>query len=1059
MIGTTSARTSLASSDISSSVVFHDESVELFDEIDELYPHVHEGGKLVSDPHARSGVRTDASGSEYASGGTAASTMSVSGSRSMLASSLLSSLRESARASGRDIDVPMGVDSLVASSNDGTLAEIIAGLEDRYKSSLTMSQASIQHRGNSAASSSPNNDGGSTNNNNINKRESIVGGRQISKMTFEEQRELLAPERSDRSLVVDMEGGEGDEGAPQKDMLDASEKSLERSEKSMCYYSPTILPSNPNNDDTAESENVIVSSVDWSSLSKSCKRARDAFRDADSGQMVVKNMFLTHLGALTTVLTLYAKRYCRGAGANNNDGGTQTLDKIKAQTRETKRALRFAMSCLAPPRSAVQENSASDDSGGGGDGGVEKYRTARRYRQELQEAAVRGFSSSRLSSPTGENNIERTNNGGNNGNRESRRHYYGLQIPLCEIIRADNSDFSILSSVQDEKRTVRVLAARMLCNLVTDNPLAAEIVLRDVPFSPDLDSALGRSNAGGAGDGHEVPYWSDLVVATARVSPFDDVSKNNGKGGGGKGNEKRDDNSEDREALAAVAAALHNLLTSLESRESLLELDDEMRRRELAKLERQRRSAELEDGVEIEFARRNATKPIDVGFEVASNGLLLNALLRNILPARAVLMQAKLERERAEAEAEAEASSRPQFRPPAAAEPDDTSDSATEWISLVLERLASRGLLPNMLRSSGSERSGAVTPEQVVLVSCIRQAVDDYHSALTPAGESGGFGRRRLSVDAKRTAGMTVTTRPHPLWGRADVAAGALSGGAAAARTTPSRDSRTAVPVLLTLANEAEGFRRRAEALSDGECEEAYDGEGNCAARVIDDLCDILAQCLGRHATPGNPVGGGGDDRGATIRGCFLADARSVLGRETGLIASCCVDLGRILDAALASNAGKKARELRLSARDQRTAIVMVRLLGNLVYQCRYNQDLLRITPIPMPANTVPDATAASSASTSNDRNDAGESGAVPSERTGLHVVLSATSLAPACFTLREWCIVAIRNAVEGNAANAETIRRLETNQALGDTPELRRMGVKIETDERGNVQVMRRDS
>ena len=81
----------------------------------------------------------------------------------------------------------------------------------------------------------------------------------------------------------------------------------------------------------------------------------------------------------------------------------------------------------------------------------------------------------------------------------------------------------------------------------------------------------------------------------------------------------------------------------------------------------------------------------------------------------------------------------------------------------------------------------------------------------------------------------------------------------------------------------------------------------------------------------------------------------------------------------------------------------------------------------------------------------------MPTERTGLHVILSATSLAPACFTLREWCIVAIRNAVENNAANTETVRRLEANQVMDDTPELRRAGVKVEMDAKGNVSVKKR--
>jgi hypothetical protein len=215
-----------------------------------------------------------------------------------------------------------------------------------------------------------------------------------------------------------------------------------------------------------------------------------------------------------------------------------------------------------------------------------------------------------------------------------------------------------------------------------------------------------------------------------------------------------------------------------------------------------------------------------------------------------------------------------------------------------------------------------------------------------------------------------------------------------------------------------------------------YDGEEDCTIRIIDDLCDILAQSLGRHAGP-NIYGS---------KRCFVADARSVIGRETSLISSCCKDLGRILDKALADNAGRKARELMLSPQDQQTAIMMVRLIGNIVYQCRYNQDLLRITPIPLEVEAV------------DEKSPPGRTNnGLPIERTGLHVILSATSLAPACFTLREWCIVAIRNAVEGNDANAETVRRLEANQVLSDTPELRQIGVKIDMDAKGNVRVKRR--
>ena len=472
-----------------------------------------------------------------------------------------------------------------------------------------------------------------------------------------------------------------------------------------------------------------------------------------------------------------------------------------------------------------------------------------------------------------------------------------------------------------------------------------------------------------------------------------------------------------------MAAALHNLLTSLEARESLLELEHEMKRRERLK----KRREELHEASKLRqlgdtfrdsniLEEKEDEKPIDVDFEIASNRVLLNALLRSILPAK-VVVQSTIELGR-------KATSRPKLIPPISPPENDTSvsDSATEWISLLLERIASRGLLPKMLMSAGGT-SNSITPEQVVLVSCIRQAVDVYDSTISTWREG-------------------VTPRPHPLWGRADSSASSgwsSSGG----------DSRNAVPVLLSLANEVEDIRLRADSLRQGHAE-SYDGEEDCTIRVIDDLCEILAQCLGRHAGPNM----NGSERS---KRCFIVDARSVLGRETSLISSCCKDLGRIVDRALVGNAGRKAREMMLSPQDQQTAIIMVRLIGNIVYQCRYNQDLLRITPTPVLVEVADKKSRLSMfSSLSSENATTRANNLLPPERTGLHVVLSATSLAPACFTLREWCVVAIRNAVEGNDANAETVSRLEANKVLSDTPELRQMGVKIDMDAKGNVRVNR---
>lgn len=951
----------------------------LFDEIDALDPHGHEGGRIASDPHR---PPTFGGGGAGRVNKRSTQSSSLSSSNKSIAESILHSLKNSSLFHG-DERVPADVESLVARSNDGTLAQLIAGMEDRLRASAN-NRSLTQDMDVWGSDRSGNT---SDRNENVSRRKKHDSGREDGTLdqliAGIEDRYRASANSMSHSLtdVANIMGSDRNSSSSS-----STQENIESRRESIVGGSPAT----PDRD-----------CVDWYSLSKSCKRAKNAFRDADAGHLVVKNMFLTHLGAMISVL----ERYC---GSNDLSDSSMSQNEIKARTTETKRALRFAITCLVPPRLDKESKSTQGDCGESPEGknsvtptgssdeqdDIEAYRFARKYRQELQEAAVKG-STLRSASPTKDGEISQQ--------RESR--HYGLQLPLVEIIISDrvlaeegadgakDESACVRSSIERDRCTIRVLATRLLCNLVTDNPLAAEVVLGDVPFSPTPDeinrrmSGLILGPGGCAGPCEDEPiYWYDLFDATARAGRAD-------ASGTGEG-------ADDRDALAAVAVALHNLMTSLEARESLLELDDEMKRRENMRqfeesLDRPLKRLSTVDEI---GSTRNLTRHMDVGFEVASNGLLMNALLRNILPAKAVFMQSKFEKERA-------TTSRPKFRAPSSSSiDDDMADSATEWISLILERLASRGLLPRMFHTTGGP-SSSVTPEHAVLTSCVRQAVDDYHSALTPSGHEGGFGRGRLSI-AAREAGVAVATRPHPLWGRAGGGAG-------------GKDSRTAVPVLLSLANEAEEVRRRADALREGRSNEVYDGERDCAVRIVDDLCDILAQSLGRHSSSGTAAA---DNQRGQL--CSIADARSVLGRETSIVASCCKDLARLLDAALASNSVRMVHEMELSPQDKQTAIVMVRLIANIIFQCRYNQDLLRITPIPLMqmANGVP--------ASSN-------SAASPNERTGLHVILSATSLAPTCFSLREWCKVAIRNAVEGNAANAETVSRLEAIQVLGDTPVL----------------------
>jgi hypothetical protein len=243
----------------------------------------------------------------------------------------------------------------------------------------------------------------------------------------------------------------------------------------------------------------------------------------------------------------------------------------------------------------------------------------------------------------------------------------------------------------------------------------------------------------------------------------------------------------------------------------------------------------------------------------------------------------------------------------------------------------------------------------------------------------------------------------------------------------PTIFNSSVVPNLLFLANEVERMYTHTKLLEMNPSEVLYDGELSCTLRVIEDIRDIIGQSLGRHNT--NPS--------EKNKQCTLSEARSVVGRETSIITHCLFDLTNLLDSALARNVGKNARDLHLSPQDQHSAIVMVRLIGNMVYQCRYNQDILRIIPIP----------AAKQPNINNSE-----------RRVGLHVILSTTSLAPTCLSLREWCIVAIRNAVESNEANAEAVQQLEAQNTLGDTPELRRMGMEVNLDAKGKVSVQKRD-
>jgi hypothetical protein len=131
---------------------------------------------------------------------------------------------------------------------------------------------------------------------------------------------------------------------------------------------------------------------------------------------------------------------------------------------------------------------------------------------------------------------------------------------------------------------------------------------------------------------------------------------------------------------------------------------------------------------------------------------------------------------------------------------------------------------------------------------------------------------------------------------------------------------------------------------------------------------------------------------------------------------------------------GRPAKEIVLTPMEQRIFVSIVRLLGNLVYGCRSNQDLLR--------NTVAPPTNDSSSQQQQPQQQ---------QRTGLHLILSCTSLSHTCFTLREWSIVAIRNALDNNIDNQTMVAQLQAQQPAPSAP-LEEMGVRVQLEQNGKV-------
>ena len=458
-----------------------------------------------------------------------------------------------------------------------------------------------------------------------------------------------------------------------------------------------------------------------------------------------------------------------------------------------------------------------------------------------------------------------------------------------------------LASILSQKRTdvkTRLLAAKLFSNLVTGNLETASQVASDLPLSPskadvssriidNLSEAQSTSTEAGLFD----PCWVDMLLFSAR--------------------------SGDRETLAAVTAALHNCIVSLDNEPS-------------------------ESDLKTNFIE-----------EVSSSSVLISTLLRQIVSVNSVKNSVENQ----------EANDGTEY-----------SDSATEWIYLLLTKLSRSGMFPQMYHAIGGKDTPgnhiAILPEQIVLLHCMAKEAQDCVA----------------KPESKLQTG-------NPFGGE------------------NGWDSITASHVFL-----AELFSRLRTRL-DSTAETAGDeSDFQLAHSATVAILDMLAASLGLD----NPCS---------------EKLRLHLGTKTNILQESSKDLGAMVDILSDRYFGVKTREQKMSEEEQQMITALVILQANLCFQCEHNQDLMRLIEVPVTRSTK----------------DEKESSAPLETRTALHALLSTSSFAAACFTLREWSVIAIRNVLENNQNNQDIVSALEAQQPM-QGPELNRAGVRVNLDEKGKV-------
>ena len=328
----------------------------------------------------------------------------------------------------------------------------------------------------------------------------------------------------------------------------------------------------------------------------------------------------------------------------------------------------------------------------------------------------------------------------------------------------------------------------------------------------------------------------------------------------------------------------------------------------------------------------------------------------------------------------------------------ETWDDATEWILLLLSYFFQWGLLPMMYHTVGPEDGTTimVLPEQNALLHCAAHEAQAFVDNNMPYKEKINPFGGKIGIEAVKESYVFLV----------DLVCRLHSVGS---NTVDSADEST-IDVQLS----------KSAALTS---------------------LDIISMSLGVDYDQSHQL-------------------REYLGESTELIPTCALVLGRLVDELTLRSVGVKARDLKLSTEEQQWMVSLVRLLGNICFDCRTNQDRIRTTLVPpsSPTNATTATTPATGAgeidvsnTTVQQQQQQQPQEQYEERRNCLHVLLSCTSFATSCFTLREWGVIAIRHILRDNEGNQAVVAALQAQTPV-QSMALEEAGIRVQLGPNGTV-------